>query len=231
MRPLFGEPSMNALKRAEPIATIVLTICAVVLTAGYVKREYFTPAASDQTGLTKRLSNAQAFAAGNMTIGRTDAPIQIVEFSDFECPACRRLYRAIKTTQAKDSGALHITFRNYPLDDLHPSARAAGIAAQCAADQGVFEGMHDYLFDHQSTLGTLKWNAVAAEVGVPDSMRFRICLDAPATRAKLSADSAAAAQLEVTGTPLVILDGYLIRGAPKAALLDSMVGARRAKPM
>lgn len=217
---------MSFFKKIEPVLTGVLTICAVVLTVGYVRREYFPPVPPKAPPFTQ-VSEWKSLATGNMKFGDSAATLHIVEFSDFECPACRRLFRTVSALRARDSNAVRVTYRNYPLDDLHPSARPAAIAAQCAADQGRFEQLHDYLFDHQTELDGMKWTDAAAAVGVPDTSRFRGCLSAPETLAKLSADSAAAKRLAIDGTPLVLIDGLLIRGAPKAALLDSLLKQRR----
>lgn len=214
---------MNAFKRVEPIATAVLTLCAIVLTIGYARNAFFPPSAEGTP--IERVSDWETFVGGNMAFGAKGAPLHIVEFSDFECPACRKLHRTVQALRARDSSAVLVTYRNYPLDDLHPTARAAATAAQCAANQGAFQRMHDHLFEHQTTLGTLEWGEVAEKVGVPDTAAFRNCLTAPETRVRLSQDSAAAIRLSIDGTPLVLVNGHLIRGAPKASLLDSLLNA------
>lgn len=218
---------MSLLKRIEPFATVLLTMCALVLTVGYVRREFLTSASTKSPLPTEQVDDWRSYAVGNMEFGAKDASLHIVEFSDFECPACRRLFRTVRALRERDSLAVRVTYRNYPLDDLHPSARPAALAAQCAADQGAFERMHDYLFEHQSTLDGMNWTAVAATVGVTDTTRFRACLVDPTTLAKLSADSLDAKRLAVDGTPLVLIDSVMMRGAPRAALLDSLLMLRR----
>jgi len=219
---------MNAFKRIEPILTAVLTACAVVLTFGYIRREYFSSTPSTAPEISE-VREWKKFATGNMKFGDSTAPLHIVEFSDFECPACRKLHRTVRALRARDSAAVLVTYRNYPLEDLHPTARASALAAQCAADQDRFEPYHDYLFDHQSALGGMDWLAVAWTVGVRDTTRFRSCLSDERTAAKLSADSVAAKQLAIDGTPLVIINGLVLRGAPNASILDSLLQLRRGR--
>lgn len=216
--------AMSAIQRAERLATVVLTVCAVVLTVGFIRKEFFTPSNGASPPI-ERIDDWDSYIEGNMGFGIPRAPLHIIEFSDFECPACRKLHRTVQALRAKDSMAVRVTFRNYPLDDLHPSARAAATAAQCAANQGVFEPMHNYLFDHQAALGTVDWTVAAAAVGVADTNSFRKCLSADGTREAISRDSAAASRLSIDGTPLVMVNGRLFRGAPKAATLDSLLFA------
>ena len=86
-------------------------------------------------------------------IGNPDAPITIIEFSDFQCPFCARFH--VQTLPALmdeyiDQGKVKLVFRDFPIQSIHPNALPASVAAECANEQGQFKPMHDALFDNQS---------------------------------------------------------------------------------
>ena len=89
-------------------------------------------------------------------IGNPDAPITIIEFSDFQCPFCARFH--IQTLplileEYIDQGKVKLVFRDFPIQSIHPNALPASVAAECANEQGKFREMHDMLFDNQN-----QWN-------------------------------------------------------------------------
>ena len=89
-------------------------------------------------------------------IGNPDAPITIIEFSDFQCPFCARFH--IQTLplileEYIEQGKVRLVFRDFPIQSIHPNALPASIAAECANEQGKFKEMHDMLFDNQN-----EWN-------------------------------------------------------------------------
>ena len=89
-------------------------------------------------------------------IGNPDAPITIIEFSDFQCPFCARFHvQTLPSIYEEyiDQGKVKLVFRDFPIQSIHPNALAASVAAECANDQGKFKEMHDRLFDEQN-----EWN-------------------------------------------------------------------------
>jgi len=90
--------------------------------------------------------------------GNEDAPVTIIEFSDFQCPFCLRFYEQTLPSIMEnyvDTGKVKFVYRDLPLDSIHPNARPVHIAAECADEQGKFWGYHDMLFDNQSEWGRL----------------------------------------------------------------------------
>jgi len=129
----------------------------------------------------------------------------------------------LRTIRTRRADQIAIVYRNYPLEDLHPFARPAAIAAQCAAKQGQFAAYHDFLFEHQDSLPTIKWTKLAARLGVADTAAFTRCLAAPETVMQLQRDSIDAAALRIPGTPLLLVNEWVYRGAPSLESLDSAV--------
>ena len=85
--------------------------------------------------------------------GLIDAPISLLEYGDYECPACGQAYRVVKAVQQSLGNSLCFAFRNFPLTTIHPHAEHAAEAAEAAAAQGNFWEMHDLLFEKQNALG------------------------------------------------------------------------------
>ena len=99
--------------------------------------------------------SVRASLADAPALGRPDAPVTLVEFSDYQCPFCGRFFSATLSTLKRDyidTGKVRYVFRDYPLAQIHPQARKAAEAAHCAGDQGKYWEMHDRLFRNQKAL-------------------------------------------------------------------------------
>jgi len=154
--------------------------------------------------------------------GNEDAPVTIVEFSDFQCPFCSRFYEqtlpAIMENYV-DTGKVKFVYRDLPLDSLHPNARPAHIAAECADEQGKFWGYHDILFDKQSEWSRLPaadlqstLTLYASDLGL-ESASFETCLESDSIADEVNKDSLDAARYGATGTPAFFIgnekDGFI----------------------
>lgn len=169
---------------------------------------------------------------GGHSRGPATAPVTVVEFSDFACTHCRGFRDALDAVQAGDSQQVRLVFRHFPLDascnggvasSIHPEACLAAVAAECAADQGQFWAYHDLLFENQKELGRPFLLAYAERLGL-DIPRFTSCLASDAARARVMADTRAAAALGVESTPTVFLNGRRIAGAlDRGGLADALV--------
>ena len=144
---------------------------------------------------------------GSHVKGASAATIAIVEFSDFECPFCGRhassVYRDL-LEKFVNTGRVRYHFRNLPLDQIHPNARKAAEAAECAGEQGRFWEFHDALFANQKTLTVPDLNNHARSLGLHVSS-FESCLSQGRMAAKVAADIAEAKQLGLTGTPAFLI--------------------------
>ena len=96
--------------------------------------------------------------------GSSAAHVTLVEYGDFECPACGQAYPIVKAVQEKMGLSLRFVFRNFPLTDMHPHAEHAAEAAQSAGVQGKFWEMHDKLFTHQNALDDSSLQRYAEEL-------------------------------------------------------------------
>ncbi len=147
----------------------------------------------------------------NPGMGPADAPVTLVEFSDFQCPFCQRVQPTVKAVMERYPGKVRHVFRQLPLD-MHDQARLAAEASLCAADQGKFWQLHDWMFANQRTISgeTLAQQAATLEL---DTALFEQCLASDAHVAKIEVDMAEAARLGINGTPGFLVNGRLISGA------------------
>jgi protein-disulfide isomerase len=153
--------------------------------------------------------------------GPQAAAVTLVEFSDFQCPACRSVAPAIQQIQDNYGDRVRVVFRQFPLRSIHPQAQKAAEAALCASDQGRFWEMHDALFANQGQLGVDQLKARAAELEL-DTARFDRCLDSNAQQAKVDADLEAGRQLGVGSTPSLFINGRPLTLMQSPALVDQI---------
>lgn len=162
--------------------------------------------------------------AGNPIKGKKDAPVTLIEFSDYQCPFCSRFFQntlPTLTTEYIDTGKVRHVFRDFPLDQIHPQARKAAEAAHCAGDQGKYWEMHDVLFQNQKALQTDQLKGYARTLGL-DSATFNSCLENGKYSTEIQKDLDDGVKAGVRGTPAFFVgrtkpdntvEGLLISGA------------------
>jgi len=166
-------------------------------------------------------------------LGKADAPVTIVEFSDFQCPFCRRFW-ADTYTQLKeeyiDTGKVRLVFRDYPLP-FHDAATPSALAANCANEQGKFWQYHDKMFIEQEkqgqgtvTYGATELKAWAQQLGL-NTAQFNQCLDSKKYADEVAADTAAGSAAGVSGTPSFFVNGQLLVGAQPFASFKAIIDA------
>jgi len=143
--------------------------------------------------------------------GPTNAPVTIVEFSDFQCPYCGREYPVIERLMKEYDGKLRLVFRHYPLD-FHPFAQKAAEAGACAQDQGKFWELHDKMFTNQGKLAVADLKGYAKSLGM-DAPKFDKCLDSGEKKALVDDDLKAGSAAGVNGTPAFFINGIFVNGA------------------
>jgi protein-disulfide isomerase len=147
----------------------------------------------------------------NPTLGPANAPVTIIEFSDFRCPYCGRFARETFGRIASEyEGQVRMVFRDYPI--LGPESLSAALAAECADDQGKFWDFHDGLFNNQQALGRDLYLRLAADYEL-DVDSFTTCIDTQQHLEEINTDFTAGQNLGVTGTPTFFINGRPISGA------------------
>lgn len=148
---------------------------------------------------------------GSPSLGPEDAKIQVVEFSDFQCPFCGRVWPTLQKVREEYGDQVRLVFKHLPLR-IHPKAPAAHAAAEAAHRQGQFWAMHDAIFANQRELSTEQYEKYAQEIGL-DLEKFKADLASEDVKKRVDADSAEAAKLGVSGTPSFFINGRYLSGA------------------
>ena len=152
------------------------------------------------------------FGEDNPTYGDVaNAPVVIVEFSEFACPYCSRVNPTIDQVKETYGDKVAFVFRDFPLP-MHKDAPKAAEAGHCAGEQGKFWEMHDKLFAHQRDLKPDQLKGYAGELGL-DQTSFDECLDSGRFAANVEADRTDGEKVGVSGTPAFFINGQFINGA------------------
>jgi protein-disulfide isomerase len=183
-----------------------------------------------------------AVAVGSLpTRGNKSAPVTMIEFSDYQCPFCKRHLQQTVPTLVKDyvdSGKVRYAFRDFPLEQIHPLAIKAAEAARCAGEQGKYWEMHDRLFANQNALEKEKLPEHAKAIGLDDA-KLGKCVDEGRYASAVKQDIEAGTQIGIRGTPAIVLgrtdgdqvkDAVLIRGAHPVAIFKTEIEKLLAPP-
>jgi len=138
--------------------------------------------------------------------GPADAPFTLVEYGDYECPDCGRLFGTLESVQQEFGTRLRLVYRHYPLSGIHKHAQMAAEAAEAAAAQGHFWEMHDLLFQHQDALDEKHVLRYGGQLGF-DVDRFHRELKQGTYAERVRQDFIAGVQNGVAGTPGLFLNG------------------------
>lgn len=174
------------------------------------------------TAAAQAPQRTEVATAGYPTRGPATAPITIVEFSDFECPFCGRLFPTLQAVEKIYLDRVRIVYRQFPLRRIHPLAQKAAEASLCASEQGRFWEMHDSLFGDQEHLmvADLKARAVTLKL---DAVAFNACLDSGKHVTTIDKDIADGAKAGVTGTPTMFINGRMMVGAQPYAQIQAVI--------
>lgn len=199
----------------------LLCVCAVVVT-GITVKSWMDHRPTYEAEQPTTIQDWEKYAAVGHRMGPADAPVVITEFSDFQCPFCRKMHDMLKTVESKHPGSIALVYRHYPLS-MHPQAMPAAIAAECAGAQGKFAAIHDLLFNQQDSLGKKPWEAYATEAGVSDIAAFSSCLKSTIPTSVIARDTVAGNAVKVSGTPTLIINDLKVPAVTDEKQLDKYI--------
>jgi protein-disulfide isomerase len=169
-----------------------------------------------ETRALMQLSDAPA-------LGDPQAPVTLVEYSDFECPVCRTLHDVLRSLLPKYPGKVRVIFKDFPIEQLHPWARTAAIAGRCAykQDPKAFWKMYDFIYDNQEVISAANaWTKMAdyaARSGL-NAETFKSCMASPEPGDAVNASRTNGQQVDVNSTPTVFVNGRRIVGTDQRLL-------------
>lgn len=217
-------------KKSTPTGMIIALV-AVVAVAAFFAGSYFSSMDSDtvtRSELQQAISRLESKMESNQPTpqqapqpvrisldddpirGDPDAPITIIEFSDFQCPFCARFHEQTLPSLLEeyiDEGKVNFVYRDFPIQSIHPNALPAAVAAECADDQGKYWEYHDILFEKQSSWARLDSNSAistfsqyATDIGL-EKEQFDSCLGSGKHLEEVQGDLRDGRDYEITGTP------------------------------
>ncbi len=206
------------------LVTALCVAAALAVVALLVQRETSAPDGRAAQAPPSVPADWESYAAAGQRLGTADAPVRLILFSDYQCAFCAELHRTLQALRERDPGRVQVVFRHFPLDGVHPHARRAAMAAECAAEQGTFEAYSLALFSDQARIGTAGWGEIAADAGVPlDTAALVRCIADGRTAGRLAEDLAAGKRLGVGRTPTTLVNGRRVVGAVSLQLIDSVL--------
>jgi len=214
---------------------IVLLMLALSFAGGYATHSLTATDGASPVVEAQPPAPAAAVAApsGDLTdddasLGPVDAPITIVEFSDYECPFCKKFRdETLNLLLRNYEGQIRFVYRDFPLTSIHPRAQIAAEVAQCAGDQGQYWPMHDVLFADQDGWRSAanpfeRFAQYASQLGL-EIEPFLNCLKSGKFSEEVQSDLEAGIALGITGTPTFIINGKKVSGALPYAMFQSLL--------
>jgi len=193
-----------------------ILVVGVILAAGALI--YFAAA-----NFGKPVNKQPEFTVGvDNTIGNPNAPVTIVEFSDFQCPYCAAFSGTLQQVLANYPDKVILVYKHFPLDQIHQNARPAAEASQCAAEQGKFWDFEKGLFENQARLGSALYDELATNLGL-NKAQFDNCVSQRKYKSKVEADNQQGSSLGVRGTPTSFINGTMVSGAVSYDNLKSII--------
>lgn len=152
-------------------------------------------------------------AGESPALGPADAPVTLIEFSDYECPFCARWHKQVYQRLMQEyEGKIRFVYRDFPLENIHPNAVPAAIAAHCAGEQGAYFPFHDALFSYELGLNREAYVTYAQRLSL-DVTAFQTCLDEARYAEKVQENLNYGLSLGVNSTPTFFVNGLIIIGA------------------
>ncbi len=155
--------------------------------------------------------------------GNKEAPITIIEFSDYECPYCRQWHiEVLPQLEEKYGDQIRLVYRDFPLYGIHANAESAAIAANCAGEQDKYYDYGDLLFINQGSLNTATYEKLAQDLQLNlDS--FKQCVEDNRHKEEIEGDYNFASQLGVRSTPTFFINGLAVVGAQPFSVFEQII--------
>lgn len=202
-------------KKLETFLSVILTMCAVAIAATYLFRRPSELRTLDLSAPPVHVEDWQELVNYDpLRIGSSDAAVQIIEFSDFECPFCKRFHEDVEILMTEFPGHVSLAFFHHPLP-YHRFAIPAAKASECAHEQGVFPAAARSIFTQQDSFGITPWQSIVKNAGV-DTTTFLRCFNADENPPRMIRHIELGDSMEVQGTPTVIINGWRYASPPSA---------------
>ncbi|MEK7612978.1 MAG: thioredoxin domain-containing protein [Patescibacteria group bacterium] len=204
---------MLEVKKLEVSPSFAIIITGVIIAGAIIFVGKFPaqagPNPSPQQG-AEAPANVSAPTAQDHRRGSPNAPIVLIEYSDFQCPFCQRIDATLQRIVDESQGQIAWVYRHFPLESIHPEARPAALASECIAEQLGNDGFWkfaDAVFADQQSIGAAQFTKIAADLGA-NAAQFASCTASEKYGSKVDAEANEAQLNGGSGTPYTIVYGY-----------------------
>jgi protein-disulfide isomerase len=223
-------PDTVTFKRSHFYSVLVVFAFFIGILVGYLawgrKSISAAPAANNpsaQAAPTQAFRRYDIPTEGFPSIGPEDAPIVIVEFSDYQCPFCKRWHDQVyESLMAAYPSQIRLVYRNLPLTQLHPQAMASAEASLCAGEQNAYWQYHGKLFENSDVLTDDIFSTLATDLGL-DMAAFETCMTEHKFQAEIQTDMQFAIDLGIQSTPTFFINGLAIVGAQPLTAFQQII--------
>ncbi len=204
---------MSEAKKFELSQPVAIVIAGIIIAGAILLTHYFQPTTNTGASASNSLPanvNVPPPSSSDHIIGSPNAPIVLIEYSDFQCPYCQLIYPTLKQIVSESNGQIAWVMRNFPLYQIHPQAEAAANAAECIAEQAGNTGYWKFAdadFNNQSNIGPAFFSQEAQSIGV-NMQQYNACVSAKKYQSLIDSQEQVAEGAGGNGTPYTIVYGH-----------------------
>lgn len=209
----------------RPVIYGALLVCGFLLgiASGFLIWGNANPSVAGAQPDNQPLKRITVETGDNPSIGPADAPITIIEFSDYQCPYCKQWHdQVFQRLLDEYPTQVRIVYRDFPLTSIHPQAAPAASAADCANEQSAYWPYHERLFSYEYELGRDTYLKYAQELNL-DMTAFTTCLDSNRYQKQVLANMDYGTSLGVYSTPTFYINGIYLLGAQPFETFKSII--------
>jgi protein-disulfide isomerase len=215
--------------RLQDVLMVAAVLCAMLTTALVVRREFFPARADERLNVTRTIEDGEPLARNAPhQVGQSSAQHVVVEFFDFQCPACRRLSYSLDSLLLRHPNDVRIARHHFPLTSAHPLALSLSLHGLCISDREAFEQYYHAVFNGQEKLQppTPADPMTFVPVG-QDTARVRLCASSRETFARIERELELADSLRLRGTPSLIVGTKVYTGSRSLRQLEQLLGLEK----
>lgn len=216
--------TMSAASKLDRLFSVLITVSAMIVAISVAHRSFFAQPAP-RTAQEREPVFVDDWKEGldaGVRLGPDTAPVTIVDVADLECPVCRAFYSTVREIQQEYPDAVSVIHVSFPLS-YHKFAMPAARAAECADRAEKFREWIGVVYDKQDSLGVKSWGSYAADAGIPDTTAIVRCALDAAKVERIEAGLAFGERIGLTGTPTVLINGWMLSGPPSKERLRVLV--------
>jgi len=200
--------------RLETVLSIIIAASALAVASVVVYRQVNSDTLRGaRTAAPRRVQDWESVLSEAHWIGDPGAKVRIVEFSDFQCPFCKRFHETFSLARAALGDDVALAYIHFPLAS-HAYAEPAAVVADCAAEQGRFGEMASLLFAQQDSFGLKPWERYADGIGLRSAHEFEDCIARGPVLGRFDRLREMGSRVPVRGTPTVLVNGWLLPAPP-----------------